>query len=114
VSELRPVPSLDALAALPELASSLPRDVVLTLHARAVRVVLALEGPLLAAAAENGKSPDVRPPGPYLSGSEAADYLRIKKSRLDSLRREGRVPATKLGKAFSYRRTDLESLRERL
>jgi len=44
----------------------------------------------------------------------AADYLRIKRSRLDALRRQGRVAATKLGKAFTYRRADLESLRESL
>jgi excisionase family DNA binding protein len=111
VNELRTIPTLEELAAHPERAVGLPRDVVLALHARAVRVVMALEAPLLALAA-NGDPTDVTSRRPYLIAQEAADYLRIKRSRLDALRREGRVPATKLGKAFTYRRADLESLRE--
>jgi DNA-binding transcriptional regulator YiaG len=111
VTDLRTIPTLDQLAEHPERAIGLPSDTILALHARAVRVFAALEAPLLALAVK-GHPTDVTPQRPYLIAQEAADYLRIKKSRLDALRREGRVPATKLGKAFTYRRADLESLRE--
>jgi hypothetical protein len=60
------------------------------LHARAVRVLPAHEAPLLALAT-NGHPKDVTPQCPYLNAQEAADYLRIKRSRLNALRREGRV-----------------------
>jgi Helix-turn-helix domain len=111
VTDLHSMPTLDELAADPKRAGGLPRDVILALHARAVGVVMALEAPLLALVA-NGLPTDVNPQRSYLIAQEAADYLRIKKSRLDALRRAGRVAAIKLGKAFTYRRADLESLRE--
>ncbi len=113
MTDFRTMPTLDELAADPKRAVGLPRDDILALHARAVGVVMALEAPLLALAA-NGHPTDVTSQRPYLDAREAADYLRIKKSRLDALRRQGQVAATKLGKAFTYRRADLESLRESL
>lgn len=62
MADLRPIPTLDRVAEHPEDAARLPRDAVLALHARAVRALAALEGPLLAAA--NGAHPE--PPRPDL------------------------------------------------
>jgi excisionase family DNA binding protein len=50
-----------------------------------------------------------RPLGPHLERDEAASYLRIKPSTLDTHRRAGNLPATKLGKAYTYRREDLDA-----
>jgi hypothetical protein len=47
VTDLRQLPTLDELATHPELATELRADAVLLLHARAVRALVALEGPLL-------------------------------------------------------------------
>jgi hypothetical protein len=51
---------------------------------------------------------------PNLSGDEAAAYLRMKRSRLDELRRKGLVAAMRSGKGYVYRRHDLDLLQMRL
>jgi predicted DNA-binding transcriptional regulator AlpA len=58
--DFRAVPSLDELALHPEQAAELSVDVVLSLHARAVRALMALEAPLLAVRA-NGRAASSEP-----------------------------------------------------
>jgi predicted DNA-binding transcriptional regulator AlpA len=48
VTDLHALPTLDDLAAHPERAAELPPETVAALHYRAVRVLMALEAPLLA------------------------------------------------------------------
>ena len=112
------VPTLDELAADLARASALPAHVAEALHTKCLLVLNALWGRQLAtrAAADNVhlEKAEARPQSPYMNAEEGARYLRIKESRLDRLRREGCVPAVRDGKEFTYRREDLNQLREKI
>jgi hypothetical protein len=56
--------------------------------------------------APNGHAPQ----SPNLTGDEASAYLRMKRSRLDELRRKGKVRAMRSGKEYVYRREHLDEL----
>jgi hypothetical protein len=116
MTSLRPLaalPDLDELAAHPDRVAVLNRDEVQRLLIRHATVATVLLGRLLACERDAPRAV-VPPAGPNLEGPEAATYLRIKKSRLDALRRQRLLPAAKIGKAFTYRRDDLDRLREKL
>lgn len=107
------VPGLDELAAHPDRVATLHRDEVQRLLIRHATVGTVLLGRLLAYERDAPRAA-AAPAGPNLEAHEAATYLRIKKSRLDALRRAGQLPAAKIGKAYTYRREDLDRLREKL
>jgi hypothetical protein len=114
---LAAVPTLDQLAARPELANDLPVEVIQALLVRHATVGSFLLGRLLAIplVADKPRPEHVaRCESPYLSAQDAADYLCIKKSRLDHLRREGCVQAARSGKEYTYRREHLDQLREKI
>ncbi len=96
---------LDDVAVDPAKALSLSRDQVRQLVVANATVNAVLLGRLLDF--DPGPTPATAA-GPTLDGDEAAHYLRMKRSRLDALRRAGQIPALKHGKAFTYLRVDLD------
>lgn len=116
MTTLRPVaglPGLDEVAAHPDRVGRLSHEQVQQLLIRHAAVAPVLLGRMLACERE---APQVvaPPAGPILGGHEAAAYLRIKKSRLDTLRRDRRIRAVRVGKDYTYMREDLDRLREDL
>ena len=101
--------SLDELAAHPERAAFLPREVLLALHGRAVAVFTALAGPLLASV--NGKL-ELQEPYPLLTAREAAEHLNVPVSWVRERARTGRLPSVRLGHYRRFRLEDLERYRE--
>lgn len=112
------VPTLDELATNPQRANVLPALVAEALQTKCIQALNALWGRLLATrvATDNNhlEHAVARPQSPYMNAEEGADYLRIKESRLDHLRRAECVPAVRDGKEFTYRREDLDQLRQKI
>jgi excisionase family DNA binding protein len=105
------LPTIEELAARPERAAALTRDEVQRLLVRHAAAGAVLFARLLACGDD---APTRASAGPNLNADEAASYLRIRRSTLDTQRRRGHLPATKLGKAYTYRREDLDRLRDKL
>ena len=103
---LAPVPTLDEVAAHPEQAALLQRAAVLALHARAVRALAALEGPLLAQineSADRGCEPEAR----LLDARAVAQLLGVSKSWVDHHLAELPRPI-RIGSRARWRQVDIE------
>lgn len=87
------VPTLDDLAERPEAATGLPRAAALALHMRALRVLMALEGPLLAAEARAPIAPGHDNGGDRLLDIETA-AARLAESKDWLYRHAGKLPFT--------------------
>ena len=105
--------SLDDLAACPELATQLGRQAVLALHARAVRALAALEGPLLAhvaAVAESATSVSSTSSSmQLLTVAEAARRMGFARSYVYELARRGELTVVRRGKYVRVTRPAIDA-----
>jgi excisionase family DNA binding protein len=100
------VPSLDALAARPDLVAGLRPDAVATLLGRALVAQSALFGRLLVLQAAPAPVP-AAPPAGWLTPAEVAKRLGVNTGYVLELCRRGVLPSQKLGK---YRRIPEDGL----
>jgi hypothetical protein len=105
MNELRPIPSLDALAANPSLASTLGPAAANVLRRKAVVVLAAL-------ADEHPPNPPCDRPEALLDAKAAADILRVPATWLRDAARQGRVRCVHLGHYVRFRRQDLAAFIE--
>lgn len=105
---LRPTATLDAIAERPEDAAQLPRATLFALHAKAVRALAALQGPLLAAVALPPATPAL-PDVLTIDIDEAARRINVPPSRIKAAIRSGALQSQKVGR---YRRIRPEWLEE--
>ena len=55
-------------------------------------------------------APGIEPEGRLLTVSEVADFLRINKSTVYRMAKQGRLPATRVGRQWRFRKSVLDSL----
>lgn len=99
------VPTLDEVATKPDLASGLPRSALLALHARAVRALAALQGPLLDAACDGHPVPE-QPV--LLDAKQVAERLHVPESWVRDMARQGKLRSVRLGHYVRFRPADLD------
>jgi hypothetical protein len=99
------VPSLDQIAADPQSAACLPREVIAALLTRCLVAQSALTGQLV----------DVKPieattcrSEPLIDAVEMAHKLNVPQSWVRTEQRAGRIPCVKLGKYVRFRLNDVE------
>jgi len=87
--------------------------VVVELELNGVRVPVVLDADALAAVAAALPQPEPAPVSPYMTVTEAAEYLRCSRQRIDDLLSQRRLARHKEGSRTLVARADLESLVER-